>query len=485
MAPDFNKIFFTKPEEIKVKDDLPRYRKSLNKIEDLKNSIKEHGQIQPVVVNENMELIAGGRRLAACILGDMEVMAIFKKDVDDLSMRELEIEENVQREALTPAEEVTAIADLHEIKQKKFGTAVSGKKDSGWTLEQTGELIGKSKGSVIEDLALAQMIKEFPSLAACKTKSDIKKAAKSINVAMERIVKLRDYEKEIEESGIPMTIVNEDALEHMKTMPDGSVNLLLTDPPYGIDIDKIAIQMGGQTGGENTTSGFKFDDSKENALGLIAVLAYESYRFCSSNAHAYIFVAPEMFSVVRELFIATGWMVHIKPLIWIKREVGQNNAPHAWPSSAYEFILLARKIDSKLVAQGKPDWIQCDPVIPSKKIHPTEKPTGLLEELIGRTCQAGDVVYDPFMGSGSTIEAGLNMESVVFGCEILEEAYASACSRIANGIVRMQGIKERAANFAGPAPELPDIFIRNYEPEKSILDLSDEEIALMEELNVT
>jgi len=448
------KVFFVKPDQIKVSDELPRYRKTLSKLNELTASIREHGQIQPVVVSRDMELIAGGRRLAACLLGGMEVMVIFRDNTDDITMRELEIEENVQRENLTAAEEVIAIADLHELKQKKYGKATSGKEDSGWRLQDTADLVGKTAPSIVEDLAIAQMLREFPSLSTCKTKSDIKKAAKSMTNSIERLVSLKLYEEQILESGIPITVVNENASDHMKKMEDGSVNLLLTDPPYGISIDKIAIQMGGVTGGENTTSGYKFDDSKDNALGLLADLAIESYRFCSNNSHAFVFVAPEMFGVVREVFMAVGWLVHIKPMIWVKRESGQNNAPHAWPSSAYEFILYARKVDSVLELQGKADWIQCDPVNPSVKIHPTEKPVKLLEELISRTTRAGDVLYDPFMGSGSAIEAGIGMDLVVHGCEILEDAYAATCSRVNAYIQKKEEIKKRAREFTGGTTSL-------------------------------
>lgn len=443
------KVFYTNPINIKIKDELPRYRKDLTNLTELVNSIKEFGQLQPAVITRDMELIAGGRRLAACLLGEIDILCIFKEDTDDITMREIELEENLQREDLTAAEHVRAVADLHKLKQLKYGTAVSGKEGSGWRLEDSAKVIGKTAGSVIADLALAAALEEFPSLSTCKTKSDMKKAAKSNYAAIERIVRLKDFEETIKGSGIPVTIVNEDAVGFIKSIPDGTVKILLTDPPYGINIDKIAIQMGGVTGGDHTTSGYKFDDSRDNALELLASLAVESYRFCSHDAHAFIFVAPEMFGIVREMFLAVGWLVHIRPMVWIKMESGQNNAPHAWPSAAYEFILYARKAESVLALQGKPDWIQCDPVLPSVKIHPTEKPVKLLEELIARTTQAGDILLDPFMGSGSAIEAGIGMNLVTYGCEILEEAYAAACSRIDAVIRKKEEIKKRAMAFDG------------------------------------
>ena len=444
-----NFVLYLETTSIVVREGLDRYRKDMVNLDKLAESIKTMGQLQPILITDNYELVAGGRRLAACILLGIRVKAIFKRDVSDIQLREMELEENLQRENLTPAEEVLAVSEIHALRQARFGTAVSGKKDSGWRLEDTGALMGKTKSSIVEDLALAAAIKEFPSLSNCKSKSDIRKAAKSIEASMDRLQRMSTFEATVKESGVPATVVVADAVEHMKAMPDKSVNLLLTDPPYGIDIDEIAIQMGGVTGGEHTTSGYKFSDNREAALGLFGNLAVESYRFCSDTAHAYVFCAPENFTLIRELFLAVGWLVRIKPIIWIKRESGQNNAPHVWPSSAYEFILFARKQDSCLVFQGKPDWIQCDPIMPSLKVHPTEKPVNLLEELILRCSKTGDTLYDPFMGSGSAMVAGLGMSMIVVGCDILEESYATTCAKIAAWLEKSEAIKARALTAYG------------------------------------
>lgn len=109
--------FTIHPMKINVRQELPRWRQEMGDVKALLNSIIKYGQIQPVVVTRNLELIAGGRRLAACILGDREVFCAYHDTVDSLVMREIELEENIQRKSLTPAEEVTAVASLHTIKQ--------------------------------------------------------------------------------------------------------------------------------------------------------------------------------------------------------------------------------------------------------------------------------------------------------------------------------------------------------------------------------
>ena len=128
--------------------------------------------------------------------------------------------------------------------------------------------------------------------------------------------------------------------------------------------------------------------------------------------------------------VEAGWNVLQWPIIWIKQSSGQNNQPDRWPSSAYEAILFARKPLSTLVLQGKPDWIQCDIVTSGDRTHQAEKPTLLCKEIISRVCTPGQSMYDPFMGSGALVEAGLDMKLYVSGCEKLIESYALAMNRI-------------------------------------------------------
>lgn len=428
VAIDESFMFYINPAQVKVRDELPRVRKDLGELDKMINSIKSFGQIQPIVINRDMELIAGGRRLAACLMGGLEVRACYSDAIDPIKMRELELEENVQRKALTPAEEAFAVKELHELKQKLYGASTSGKK-GGWTLDDTAALVGKTRGSVIEDLFLADVVQAFPDLAECKTKSDIRKAAKGIQKTVEQVKSISRYEDTIK-SNNKLILIHKDFREHIKGIGEGTVDLILTDPPYGIDIFENAIGIGGETGGENTSAGFKYEDGEDNAKSLLTYFASESYRITKDNAHAYVFCAPSHFWWLKEEMASNGWIVRERPIIWIKRETGQCNQPSMWPASAYEFILFARKTNSSLCTEGRIDWIQCDPVLPNEKLHQAEKPVELLKELITRTSLPGEVVYDPFMGSGSSAEAAMEMKLLFIGCELLEEAYAATLARM-------------------------------------------------------
>jgi len=133
---------------------------------------------------------------------------------------------------------------------------------------------------------------------------------------------------------------------------------------------------------------------------------------------------------VRQIFLDAKWLVHIKPLIWIKRTTGQCNIPASWPSSCYEMLMYIRKENSRLVKEGMPDWLECNPVLPSERIHPYEKPLPLLLELLERVSLPGHTLYDPFSGSGASIEAGVRMKMYSIGVEIDKSAYATSLQRM-------------------------------------------------------
>ena len=426
---DESKIFYLDPMEVGISEERPRQRKDLGDVDGMLESIKKFGQILPIVIDRNGFLVAGGRRLAACLLGGMKVKAVYKDSVDPLLLRELELEENIRRKSLTPSEEVLAVDELMKIKRSVYGEATSGRV-GGFTLDKAADLLGRSKTSILEDLQLADAIKQFPNLSECKTKSEIKKAVKGIERVNANIMALSKYEDQLKRSE-QFVLVNRKAEEWLNGIADSTIDVLFTDPPYGIDIHDNAMTVGGQTGGETTTTGVKYDDSEEKAKNVLGAIVKNSYRITKPTGMALIFCAPSHFHWLSEQMQSVGWLVAPRPVIWIKRESGQNNQPEKWFSAAYEFILYARKVDSKLAIEGKADWIQCDPVNPSERVHQAEKPITLCKELLSRVCMPGAYVVDPCMGSGALVEAAVRLKMFGLGCEELTDIYASAAARLA------------------------------------------------------
>jgi DNA modification methylase len=279
---------------------------------------------------------------------------------------------------------------------------------------------------------MATLIDTFPELKQAKKKSEIRKAGQSLQKLATALEGIKRIETANSNQTNTYTLENIDAREHMCKVPDASVDILLTDPLYGIGADLISMSVGGGTGGCFSTAGFKIEDPKEAAYFYYFLLAQQSFRFCTDKAHGYVFVGPEHFWKIREIFLAAGWLAYVKPIIWIKREVGQCNVPSAWPSSCYEMLMYIRRDNSRLVREGMPDWLECPPVPPSERKHPYEKPVKLLMDLLERVALPGQVLYDPFMGSGSSIEAGTKMKLFSTGTDIDKNAYAMALGRMDN-----------------------------------------------------
>ncbi|HED38715.1 MAG TPA: hypothetical protein ENI76_10815 [Ignavibacteria bacterium] len=423
------------PQDISIRGDLKRWRKNMGNIESLVASIQRLGQIQPIVVDREMRLVAGGRRLAACLVLQFTEMPnilidyVFADTMNDITLREIELEENVQRKDFEPSEQVLAVQELHKLKQEIHGVASSDNAKDGWGLKETADIMGVSVNKVSRDLKLAKNIEEFPQLAECKTKNDIENGASAIVNSTDRAVRVEEYKKDSVMKDWTKNLSNMDAIEHMKTIEDKTIDILCVDPPFGINLDQI--KWGKELKTEKND--LLYEDSPENIIPLYEKIAKESYRFCKGKSHGYVFLAISHFSKFSEVFKNEGWLVSAKPIIWTKNAGNcQCNMPSRWPASGYEAIMYIRRTDSELVRQGLADFISIPPILPSKKVHPVERPVELIKELLSRVCIPGQTVYDPCAGSFSMVEAALSLQLIPIANDIEEKCYNIGVDRVVN-----------------------------------------------------
>lgn len=145
-----SEIRYVQSGQIKPNPFQPREIFETEKIEELAQSIKEKGVIQPLLVRQKgdyYELIAGERRLRAANLLNLKEIPIIIKDVDDKDSLEMALIENVQREGLNPIEEAHAYQYLIE----KFQV----------TQEKISEVLGKARPSVTNTLRLLKLPNEI------------------------------------------------------------------------------------------------------------------------------------------------------------------------------------------------------------------------------------------------------------------------------------------------------------------------------------
>lgn len=398
-----------------------RFRKEFVDIDKLAASIQEHGLIEPVIVDENFNLIAGERRVRAHqLLKKEEIEVKLMSDLDDVHKKEIELEENIQRNAFTWQEEVSAKNQLHTLKQQIHGVGISGVKIEGaWTMRDTATALGGSLGSTAMDIQLAKGMRAFPELMKEKTKSAAYKKMKQMqeNILNTELAKRLQKSEDISHP----SIIHGDCFVELQKMETGSVDLILTDPPYGIDFSNAHTQK---------TADLKmdFEDGHDETFDLLDRVIKELFRVLKNDRHMYIFFGIEKYQLLRELLEKHGFVVHAMPLIWDKGSGSYASQSTTFVHS-YEPFFHCWKGSRKINGTPK-DVFQVSRASSKSKIHPTEKPTQLLRDLIGFSTLPGEVVLDPFAGSGSTIVAARECQRKGIGIELNLEYYQGICNRL-------------------------------------------------------
>lgn len=187
------------------------------------------------------------------------------------------------------------------------------------------------------------------------------------------------------------TIINGDARDVLATWPSDSVDLIVTDPPY----KKIS---GGNAAEGRPTGILAANDGKLFANNDIKFEEYlpDLYRVLKSPGHLYLFTDfTNLHEAMRQVWEA-GFEIH-NLLVWKKN----NATPNRWYMKNVEYVIFARKGPARTIYE--PGSMTCVEV-PSvrDRLHPTEKPVELLRRYVVNSSKPGDLVLDPFCGSGST-----------------------------------------------------------------------------------
>jgi len=224
-------------------------------------------------------------------------------------------------------------------------------------------------------------------------------------------------------------IYHMDCLEGMSLIPDKSIDMIATDPPYKITARGNAGSAGGMLQKKLTMQGKIF---KENNIKPSEYLP-EFYRILKDGSHCYIMTnhvnLQKMLNTANEIGLK-----FIKSLVWNKG----NKIMGQYYMNQFEYILFFRKGRGKRINNcGTPDILN----VPNKKtkdangknIHDTEKPVGLMETLIINSSQPNEIVFDPFVGSGTTAIAALKTGRDFIGFELDDNYYRIANERIQKG----------------------------------------------------
>ena len=217
----------------------------------------------------------------------------------------------------------------------------------------------------------------------------------------------------------PYELAHHDAVAWLQTLLAASVDLLITDPAYESLEKHRAI---------GTTTRLKHSKSSSNDWFAIfpnarfGELFREVYRVLKPNSHFYLLCDAETMFVAKPEAELAGFKFW-KPLVWDKQSIGMGYHYRA----RYELILFFEKGKRKLNDLGMADIIEVPRI---RGGYPAEKPSAVAEVLINQSSTPGDVVCDPFMGSGSVGVAAMKLGRRFIGNDLNAEAVRIAAHRL-------------------------------------------------------
>lgn len=185
-----------------------------------------------------------------------------------------------------------------------------------------------------------------------------------------------------------------DALDVLPTLETESVDLVVTDPPYGVEWRS---NMRAETFDELLNDG-----RDENARRGVARVLAETVRLVGQHRHLYVFGPTDV--------LAGHLVAEVVELVWDKARPGMGDLAAPWgpQHERISFTVSKHRHAGKAGASSLPARLRKGSVLrfapPTGRNvrHPSEKPVALLRELVESSSRAGEVVLDPFAGVGST-----------------------------------------------------------------------------------
>jgi DNA modification methylase len=208
------------------------------------------------------------------------------------------------------------------------------------------------------------------------------------------------------------------------------LRLLWSDPPYGVNLASKNERLNRTDRGGRVQRPIVGDGLKPDEVGALfrdALLATEGRT--ETGAGLYATVPPgKMLPVFIEYLEQAGW-TYKACLVWVKNHFVIGAGDYHWQ---HESILYGWKEDgAHYFTDDRTQTSVFEVAKPHvSDLHPTTKPTELIAQMIANSSRSGDLIYDPFLGSGSTLVAAHQLARVGYGVEISPEYLAVALERL-------------------------------------------------------
>lgn len=237
-------------------------------------------------------------------------------------------------------------------------------------------------------------------------------------------------------------VYNDDCLVFMKKIPDSSVDLIFADPPYNLSKSNFKIKFSkmASKGADLNTNKGQWDSfaSQEEYEKFSEEWIKECFRVLKDNGSIWIAGTYHNIYLMGHLLNKSGFTL-LNEILWHKTDATPNISCSRFVADHENFI-WARKGNKHTFNYDKMKSLnggtQMRSIWPKgktsggKKVHPTQKPNWLLERVLLSTSNEGEIVFDPFMGSGTTAVVAKKLNRNFLGCEINPEYLELANKRL-------------------------------------------------------
>ena len=312
------------------------------------------------------------------------------------------------------------VIDGKKARDKQLGVlSTIGKTPKHNTQREIAKTLNWSTGKV----AMADIVfkKETPEIEEKVLNNEI-----TINQAYQNIkkeekkknfeIKKELFEVDVKPENLNQTIILGDSVKVLPTLNFKSFDLLLSDPPYGMDFKS----------GWNTKDKIE-NDKIVDTISLFEDVLKESVPLLKDDAHFYLFGNINFIGNIRP--IVEKYLTLKNILIWDRKVIGMGDLKSY--GNSYDIIYFGyNKTWKDLNGTRDRDLLSYSRIDPAKNIHPTEKPLDILEYLIKKSSNENDKILEPFAGGGSTLLACKNLNRLATGIEIEEKYFKLIKERI-------------------------------------------------------
>ena len=435
-----------------------RTRKEVGSLESLCHSIQSYGLLNPILINDKQELLAGERRLRA--FQQMEATTIPARILPGLTSDDclmIELIENHERMDFTWAEELELKAKLHNYWKTSNGQ---------WGYRETASKLGVSLGGLSSDLALAEALDYFPELKDMKTKGKAREAYKRMQSSAEAITAVQNLSPEEQEKIAQMMDRTTEVLAQKKQKAE-------TSPPEGETPSEDAIPSARHADTPIQSADLtdeELDEIEPSGLPdhVYKICSYEEFLpgvpenivgfaeldppYAINYEYAYHDDTPEdadwtleqletamdfIFKHLMRLMLDDSWVLcwtgyehilwiqdlakshgfHIQhPGIWYKPNGGRTATPTVTMKSSIEHFLLFRKGKAQFATPSFNNAQVCE-TMSGDRLHKWEKPIDLYRKFFHALARPGAYFLSPFAGSGNSMITSTFFNMTPLGCD--------------------------------------------------------------------